>query len=267
MIRWLALAIALLATPTWALTPQRPPKPPWEQSDEASRQVVDQQPWSRFLSTYIRRGADGVNRVAYAEVTLADRSVLEKDLERLAEVRVSALNRVEQQAYWINLYNQLTILVVLRHWPVASMTDLGMPWDRPLIQVEGISLSLNEIERGVLHQLWRDPRTHYAINSASIGSPNLLTKPWTAANMEAKLNQATRAYVNSPRGAYIRDGQLTVSKIYEWYRRDFGGSDESILAHLRQYARPSLAKALDSITIVSAYAYDWDLNVAPAKAR
>lgn len=267
MRRVLFLLMAL-AGPAVA-APASQPWPLWERSNEGSRQVVEQGAWARFLRAYVRPGADGVNRVAYAGVTPADRDALEADLGRLAALPVSTYRRAEQRAYWINLYNELTVLTVLRHMPVASITKInlgggglfgGGPWDAKLLEVEGTPLSLNDIEHRILRPIWRDPRTHYAVNCASIGCPNLLPEPFTAAGMEAQLDRAAADYVNHPRGAAVRNGRLTASRIYEWYQADFGGSERGVVEHLRQHARPGLAQALAGVQGVSSYAYDWSLN-------
>ena len=258
----------LLATLSPALAaPAAEPWRLWDRHDDASRQTIDQAPWARFLRTYVRPGG-GVNRVAYASVTAQDRQALEADLARLAGVPISTYSRAEQRAFWTNLYNELTVVTVLRHLPVASITKINLgpglfssgPWDAKLIQVEGAPLSLNDIEHRILRPIWRDPRTHYAVNCASLGCPNLAAEPYGAATMEQMLERAARDYVNSPRGASVVAGRLTASKIYDWYQADFGGSEQGVIAHLRRYAGPALAQALGGLTGVSAYAYDWSLN-------
>ncbi len=167
---------------------------------------------------------------------------------------MSALRRPEQLAYWINLYNALTVQVVLDHYPVASIHDIAIspgllaigPWDKPLIEIEGAAVSLNDIEHRILRPIWRDPRIHYAVNCASIGCPDLQARAFTAETAEALLEAAARAYVNHPRGARVEAGELTVSSIYAWYREDFGGTEAGVIAHLKRYAAPELAKALET---------------------
>lgn len=258
----LLLASPAAAAPSsqrWAL---------WERSDEGSRQAVDQGPWARFLRAYVRNGADGINRVAYAAAA-GERGALEADVARLAAVPVSGLRRAEQRAYWTNLYNELTALTVLQHMPVASITKInlgggglfgGGPWDAKLVTVEGTALSLNDIEHRILRPIWRDPRTHYTVNCASLGCPNLPAVPFAAGTMEAQLDRAAADYVNHPRGAAVNAGRLMASRIYDWYQADFGGSEAGVLAHLRQHAGPALAGALAGVSGVSGYGYDWGLN-------
>lgn len=242
--------------------------PFWEKHEDASRQVIDQGAWAGFLARYLRPGGETANRLAYGEVSAGDREGLRADLIRLTSLPISTYSRAEQRAYWINLYNELTVATVLAHMPVASITKIDIspglfgfgPWDAKLIVVEGTKLSLNDIEHRILRPIWRDPRTHYAVNCTSLGCPNLALVPYSAANMEAMLEKGARDYVNSPRGARVEGGSLLVSRIYDWYQADFGGSEAGVIAHLTRYARPELAKQLEGIRRISKYDYDWALN-------
>ena len=254
-----------------AAAPRAEPWPRWQAHGDAGGQVIDTRVWAAFLKAYLRPGEDGINRVAYAAVTPADQAALDADLGRLQRVPVSTLSRGEQRAFWINLYNELTVRTVLRRYPVASITDIDLtpglfsasgPWDRKLIEVEGEPISLNDIEHRILRPIWRDPRTHYALNCASLGCPNLRPTPFSQAGMEAQLDQAAADYVNSPRGFQVRDGRLTVSSIYHWYEADFGGTDQGVIEHLRRHARPEKRRTLDGVTTISGHTYDWALNDA-----
>ena len=76
------------------------------------------------------------------------------------------------------------------------------------------------------------------------------------------LDAGARAYINSPRGVAIKDGSITVSKIYDWFIADFGYDETSVLAHLTKYAAPALRKQLSAIGKIEDVAYDWRLNGA-----
>ncbi len=272
----LALSLTGLASLERLFAPAAELWPRWQAHDPESTARLDHSPWERLLRTYVRRGPEGVNRVRYARVRPADRKALDGYIQRLAATPVSALARAEQLAYWINLYNALTVQVVLDHYPVESIRDIAIspglfavgPWDKKLVEIEGEAVSLNDIEHRILRPIWRDPRIHYAVNCASIGCPDLQESAFTAANAEALLERAARTYVNHPRGARIEHGRLVISSLYAWYREDFGGTEAGVLAHLRRYARAELLSALESATGIDGYDYDWALNdAAPAAAR
>jgi hypothetical protein len=108
----------------------------------------------------------------------------------------------------------------------------------------------------------KDNRIHYAVNCASIGCPALMPAPYSAENFFTMLDQGARVYVNHPRGARLQNGDLTVSSIYRWYKEDFGGDWQGVLAHLRQYANANTAQMLAPFTTVGADSYDWRLNDA-----
>jgi hypothetical protein len=261
---WLAPANASLEA---LFAPSKDLWPRWTTHDERSRQVVDHSAFDRLLGRYLSLDSTGVARFAYGRVTPDDRAALRGYLNALAAIRVSGLSRQEQLAFWINLYNALTIDIVLAHYPVRSILDIDIspglfargPWDKSLIQVEGEALTLNDIEHRILRPIWNDPRIHYAVNCASVSCPNLQNRAFTGATVERMLDSAARAYINNRRGARIEGGQLIVSKIYDWYQEDFGGSERGVIAHLRSYAEPTLAAALVGARI-DHYAYDWSLN-------
>jgi len=211
-------------------------------------------------------GGDGIARIAYRRVLPADREALSLYIAALAGLPITAYRRAEQQAYWINLYNALVLRVVLEQYPVASILDIGAahrgPWSRKLLHIEGEEVSLDDIEHRILRPLWRDPRHHYALASATLGGPNLASRAYTAAAADAMLEAAARAYVNHPRGARVEGGRLQVSSLYVWYKADFGGSDRGAIEHLRHYAAPPLAEALARQSRIAGDGYDWSLNDA-----
>lgn len=243
----------------------------WTAHDSVSSASIDHAAWDRFLKTYLSKDKDGVNRFAYARITDADRRVLNDYVGGLTRRSISRYNRSEQLAYWINLYNGLTVKVVLDHYPVKSIRDIDIspgwfsdgPWDKKLITIENESLSLNDIEHRILRPIWRDPRIHYAVNCAAVGCPNLQPMAFTATNAEAMLSKAARDYINNPRGVRLEDGSLIVSSIYVWFQEDFGDSDAGVIAHLKRYASPELQAELARTERIDSHGYDWTLNGAP----
>ena len=267
-IAWpLAAAFLLMAMAGYAGEPEAWER--WNRSDPESAAVVDHSAWTSFLAGYLRPNEDGVTRVAYGEVTAEDHAALESYLERLARTCVSCLRKPEQRPFWINLYNALTIDLILDHHPIDSIREIRPtffstgPWGQTLIEVEGTGLSLDDIEHRILRPLWGDPRIHYAVNCASIGCPNLMPVAFSAENSEALLDAGARAYVNHPRGVTIDRDELVVSSIYEWFQVDFGDSDKGVIRHLRQYAEPALEARLQRFDSIDDDEYDWSLNGVP----
>lgn len=105
MIRRRAVLAGLALSPSHALAaPRAEPWPIWDAHDPASRLMVDHTAWGRFLTRFLREGADGIARLDY-RAAQAERAALEADIARLAALPIRRFNRAEQFAIWANLYN------------------------------------------------------------------------------------------------------------------------------------------------------------------
>jgi hypothetical protein len=263
------LVLIVMAPQLAVAAPQSELWPRWQTYDANSRVTINHSAWSHFLSRYlVTDHPSGINRVRYASVTPDDKKALQNYLDRMQATPVSTLNRLEQKAYWINLYNALTVKVVLDHYPVKSIRDIDIspgwfsvgPWDAKLLTIEVEPLSLNDIEHRILRPIWQDNRVHYAVNCASLGCPNLQGQPFTTENLEELLDQAARDYINHPRGMKIEGDTAILSSIYDWFQVDFGGHEEGVRQHLLKYAGPERVGYLQAGKVRFSYGYDWNLN-------
>jgi hypothetical protein len=264
---WLLVLALLISGPANA-APEKELWERWAAHNAQSTALIDHRFWDNFLRRNVLVGRDGVNRIDYANVPRPERLGLNSYIEFLGAVAISRHNRAEQLAYWINLYNALTVQVVLRHFPVKSIRDIDIspglfssgPWGKKLINVEGVPVSLDDIEHRILRPIWNDSRIHYAVNCASIGCPNLQPTAFNGRNVNALLEAAAREFVNHSRAVSVHDGELVVSSIYDWFRADFGDDDEKVIAHLWRFANDTLRALLERRQEINDYQYDWSLN-------
>jgi hypothetical protein len=241
----------------------------WDQHDPTSQQSLDHSAWTNFLNTFVVE-RPGVNLVRYGDVDQTASQQLDDYLAMLQSVPVSTLNRDQQFAFWLNLYNAQTIRIVLDHLPIKSIRDIDIspglfadgPWDAALIKIEGESLTLNDIEHRILRPLWQDPRIHYAVNCASIGCPDLQPRAFTTPELQDQLDTAARVFINTQRGVTVDGDQVIISSLYDWFYEDFGGSDVALISHLKRYAGPALKERLEPVSKISGDRYDWSLNDA-----
>jgi hypothetical protein len=247
--------------------PQAELWPRWEAHDPASAERVDHTSWGEFLEAYlVSDDPSGVNLVRYGDVSATDRRSLQRYIDRLEALQVSSLNRNEQLAYWINLYNAATVELILDNYPLKSIRDIGGglfsngPWDDALLTVEGESLTLNDVEHRIIRPIWQDPRIHYVVNCASIGCPNLYPRPLTADTIEEVFEASARDYTNHPRGVRFHGNRLVLSEIFNWYVADFGDSFGGVVDHLTGYVDGETASRLRSYDGRVRYEYDWSLN-------
>ena len=249
--------------------------PIFQINDHGSQIVIDHSPWDCFLSKYRVIDCECIARIKYGQVSCADRLLLCNYLRQLQSTDTRTLNRDEQLAFWFNLYNARVVALVLDHYPLRSirrikqnLTDFVGPFDDAgAVTVLGRPLSLNDIESGIIRPIWRDPRIHYALNCASYGCPDLAATAWTADDLDARLDTAAYNFINSDRAVKKGLFGLRVSKIYKWYKADFGDDDQSIICHLMRYANCRTREKLNKKQKISSYAYKWSLNDAKSSCR
>ncbi|MDP2700171.1 DUF547 domain-containing protein [Thalassospira sp.] len=250
--------------------------PDWQAHDATNDGVINHDRWQAVLDRHVIPQESGATAFDYIAAQRQSRGAIAAYIDDMAAIAIGTHNRGEQMAYWINLYNAVTVLVVLDSYPVHSIRDIDIspglfssgPWGKKLVTVEGRSLSLDDIEHRILRPIWRDARIHYAVNCASVGCPALAQKVFTGGDLDRQLDAAATGFINHPRAVRLnKDGTaLILSRLYDWYRDDFGRSDRDLIAHLRSFARPELRAILMQFKgglRVSDYQYDWALNDHP----
>lgn len=157
-------------------------------------------------------------------------------------------------AYWINAYNAMTIDLILRHYPLKSIKDIKNPWDQRFWKLGDKWYNLNEIEHDILRNM-NEPRIHFAIVCASVSCPSLQNKAYTPDYIENQLTQATKAFLNDESKNSISENNLELSKIFQWFGKDFK-QNGTLIDFLNTYSDINIsAKAKKHFKD-----YNWDLN-------
>ncbi len=239
----------------------------WDVHDDTNTATMDHSVWQSVLSEYVNTHEDQVNRINYSGLIEGQGRVsLQRYIEQQTSLDPRRYNRQEQMAYWINLYNALTVEVVLGYPHKASILRMGKkffsigPWNDKIANVAGQKVSLNDIEHRILRPIWQDHRIHFAVNCASIGCPNLTQEVYLAENIDAALSAAEQQYINHSRGvSFNQRGQLHISSIFDWYQSDFADSDKALLTYLSKH-HDTLSNRLRDYDKSIDYDYNWDLN-------
>ena len=273
MMRGFLLLITLMFGGQVMAVPEKDLWVYWDEADAKSAKVIDHSLLQDFLDKYLKySSSDAMHLMDYANVRKADRDNLKTYLNSLAVMDPRKLNRDEQLAYWINLYNALTVDLILKYYPVKSITKLGKgwfrmgPWRDTMISINGRDISLHDIEHRIIRPIWDNPKTHYALNCASIGCPDLAPKVYTAQGINYQLIKAGDQFVNQKKGVNFVAGRTVLSKIFEWYEDDFGG-EEGIQAELIEHANAPLKERIEKYRGRISYHYNWHLNEYKAASK
>ena len=230
---------------------------------------VSDDAYAALLRTYVRNG-----RVDYNG--LRRDSSLARYVHRLQSINPDSLpDEHARLAFWLNVYNANTLLLVCEHYPLNSIKDIRdsangkqtnrTPWEKPIVVTRGNRLSLNDVEEYFVRMRFQDPRVHFALVCAARGCPPLRAEPYRGDMINAQLDEQTRNYLQdtSENSFDIRTHAASLSKIFEWYPNDFGGTNEGILRFIAQFVPDAVARAIRENPFAWSVAfkeYDWRLN-------
>lgn len=163
-------------------------------------------------------------------------------------------SKEEKLAYWINAYNAMTIDLILRNYPVASIKDIKDPWKQRLWQLQDKWYNLDEIEHQIIRKMG-EPRIHFALVCAAVSCPKLYNKAFTADNLEAALTKLTKEFLADTSKNTISPNEIRISKIFNWFAKDFK-QNGSLIDFLNNYTDVNIASNAKK----RFSDYNWDLN-------
>ena len=211
---------------------------------------VDHMYWDQILILNVSK--DG--RVNYKGV-IQDSPTLYKYFTKMSENPPQEdWSREETLAYWINLYNAITIKMVIDNYPIDTIKDLQDPWNYSFFKIGDKKYSLDEIEHKILRDL-DDPRIHFVINCAAKSCPKLWNRAYTAENVTKALEERTKEFINDPKYNIISGTELKVSRVFDWYKKDFERKGD-VVDFINRYSEVKVSK----ISKDNYKDYDWTLN-------
>eukprot|EP00612_Vaucheria_litorea_P003082 CAMPEP_0171461258 /NCGR_PEP_ID=MMETSP0945-20130129/5780_1 /TAXON_ID=109269 /ORGANISM="Vaucheria litorea, Strain CCMP2940" /LENGTH=239 /DNA_ID=CAMNT_0011987573 /DNA_START=198 /DNA_END=914 /DNA_ORIENTATION=+ len=174
---------------------------------------------------------------------------------QLNDVKLDEMTETERKAFFINVYNALTIHGILSLGCGDSLFERLQFYAKVSYSIDKFVFNLNEIENGVLRENRRsptpftkipfsaddprlkftskcDPRIHFALNCGAKSCPPI--RFYDPEKIEQQLDLATKAFVN---GLELSENgkSLRLSKIFYWYRNDFGSNDREILEWIEPF--------------------------------
>lgn len=213
-------------------------------------------------------------QLLYAVKTAADTSALQAHIGQVtfADLQAALPNDSAKKAFWINIYNAYYQLL-------AGEQQLKHPiiFQQPAIAFQDLSLSLDEVEHGILRRYrWKlsmgylpnifarsqlkqlavdkiDYRIHFALNCGAKSCPPIAF--YRSDRLEEQLQLATHNFLTSE--SQVDEARQTVytTALFRWFRADFGSQQA-----IKQVLSEILGKDLSAYRL-RYNKYDWDAQL------
>lgn len=163
-------------------------------------------------------------------------------------------------AWYLNAYNAWTLQKIFNDWPnEGPLNSSILFFHKKNIQLSGKRISLSHLENDIIRKEFNEPRIHFALNCASRSCPPLHNKAFKAATLEPTLERLTKNFINNnPHAIVEQNDEVKISKIFDWYKEDFGDDDTELLRYINQYR----TKKIPLGKRIKILPYNWQLNRA-----
>lgn len=216
---------------------------------------------------------NGLVRYSLLQSDTALRSALDSLVSGYAELPTPAAENTNKRlAFWCNAYNVNVMNEVLATGLPKRVLDVDGFFDKRVIRVGRLDLTLNDLENKYVRELG-DPRIHAALNCAAVSCPALGRKAFRAETIDAQLDDLCVGWVNDTSRNRVDEatGTLHVSMIFKWFESDFTVKPYgSVTGFIRSFAKEDSAigkhlksRAKSGLVSIEYIEYDWTLNRAP----
>ena len=187
---------------------------------------------------------------------------------QLKYVDLKAFSNSEKKSFYINIYNCLILHAIIDELLDVNGGTLARMklYATASYDIGGMVYSLNDIENGLLRgnrksavpltslpfreesdvrrqfTLNCDPRIHFALNCGAVSCPPIGVYSYDEATLDAELSIATKGFLDQTVVFEPSKRTVYLSMLFNWYKEDFGGNDESILDWMKNYGSNELKK-------------------------
>ena len=178
-------------------------------------------------------------------------------LENISNLKIEAnINNEANIAYWINVYNLLTIKNVVENYPIKSVKNVAGFFDKTYL-INGENLSLTDIEEK-LNFLCKDPGIHFVLSQASNGDAILHNGAYLPESALYQMSLQVKSVINKPNFLKVNSKASVVELpiLFQKYKKDF----VSLYYNEIDFLNIFLDKKLNNKMKVVFSNFDWTLN-------
>ena len=163
-----------------------------------------------------------------------------------------------QTAFYINTYNLLVIKQVVDNYPIRSPKEINGFFDKTSYVVAGEELTLDQIEHKKLIEATGDPRIHFSLGCAARSCPFLYSNAYYPSQLNDLLETRAKQIIELPSYVFVENDkkQVSLCKVFEWYRDQFETTSGSLIKFINQYK----VTKVPEVYKVAFREYDWSLN-------
>jgi len=151
----------------------------------------------------------------------------------------------------------------------GTFENPGEIWTKNMIEIDGVDLSINDIEKNIILANWKDPNVIYGLYQGVLGGPPLYKPGFRGNNVRDILPRLGRRYLNGKKTVLIKSDTANIPEVYGWYETGlFKGEQAKLIKHVRRLSKEKLLKKMESVKNVAYYDMSYGIdNIGKIKSK
>lgn len=178
--------------------------------------AIDHEPFNNLLRAHSTADSHPIWRHRFdpSDFSRKEKSQLKDYIEAMEGIDPRYHSYDEQLAYWVNLYNAITVSFLIDAKDFNQISDHR---EEQVIEVAGKRLSQREIAENVLMPVWNDSSLHFLLSCGALDCPPVPHEAAKPKTIHKQANPAMQAYMNGPEGLKLENGTLYLPKAFEYF--------------------------------------------------
>lgn len=180
---------------------------------------VYEKPWTFLIKENTKvTTVHGVKMRAWNLKALSQSQTFSTVLRLIKRESAAAISS-EDKAFWINMYNIASLKLILEHYPIEDISELGeldSAYSVPILNVAGRYYSINDIQ--TILYTYNDPRLLFVVSQGTASSPSIYHESFTNDVLDQQLDFQTILFLtNSESGVDIRNNgkEVHISSLFK----------------------------------------------------
>lgn len=203
----------------------------------------------RAIDHLLEQFVDDNGNVNYSSLRRKRSSLIDimSQMEIMHPAHVMAMEQEEKIAFWINSYNLCTLRLIIDNYPIQpkwymllypnnSIMQITSPWTKNFFKIQGLEYNLEEIEKELLLDRFKDPRICFALSNATRGGAFLRREAYRGEKLNDQLDDQVRRYLSKAKGIRLDKEKKTLllSNLFNMQQKTFVESQYAQIKRFRQ---------------------------------
>lgn len=177
---------------------------------------IDHRPWQKLLAEHMQSEAHPTWRHRFdpSDFSRREKRQLTGYIESLEKIDPRYYSYEQQLAYWLNLYNAITVSFMI---DADDFDDIKDHRDKTVVEIADKKISQRYIAENILMPIWQDSSIYFLLSCGAVDCPPVPYEAFTPENARQQARKAMQAYMDGPEGLRLDSGTLYLPRAFEHF--------------------------------------------------